>query len=354
VDQRFRELLDNVVADVTPQVVDPVAEVMRRSRRGRRIMVAGGVAVAVVLAVGAAAAIPRFVAADERTDVTASASPTEVATPAQTVPAIPRVVGEEVVAGGLVVPVPPGWRTVDDAATVYCDVAPRTIAVGFDPVPGGTGKYCGLKPFISVAGLSVQGGWALRQHPGVSQRQLTLPGGQPAWLSVTPRDDALGQQPFTVVRLYLPWSAAVLAISLDQKDFAQIFPTIRTRPVTPSVLSLPDNVTGVQAFGPGDSASWSSKSGPRSRDPATVHDVLQRLQSLTDVVPNDEACATADMPTVVLQVGSAASSATIVITVSEHCAQATSSLGGRVAVPPGFTDQLWRLLGGDGTVEPTK
>lgn len=348
-----RELLDCAVAGVRPRAVDPVGDVVRRYRRRRGRVTAAGISAAVVLlAVGVGVAPPRFVGEDNGPEVVASEGPTEPAVAVQTGPASPRIVGNEIIAGGLVMPIPSGWRTIDDATTIYCDVPPRTIAVGFDPVPGGTGEYCDQKPFITITGASFPA-WSLPPRGGIDQRQLTLPGGQPAWLITLPEHDVLGQRPYNVERLYLPWSGVVVGISLDQADFAEIFPMIRTLPVTPSDLLLPDDVTAVQVFGSSDSDPLSNV-GPRVTDATVVAKVLQGLRSLTDVVPNDEACATVDMPTIVLQLNAAAEPASIIITRSDRCAQATSSLGGRVTVPRGFTDELWRLLGGKGTVEPAR
>jgi hypothetical protein len=353
-ERQIRELLDYAVADVTPRAADPVADVLRRERRQRHRLVAVVATVVVLLAAAAVATVPRFVGGEYAGDVVASASPTEPTFPVQSDPATPRVVGREVVAGGLVVPVPPGWQTVDDGTTIYCDVPPRTIAVGFDPVPGGSGKYCFEKPFMTVIGVGgLPGSLANASRGHMELRQLTLPGGQPAWFTTSADGATLGQRPNNVATLYLPWSGAALGIALDQADFAEIFPTIRTRPVTPSALKLPDKVTRAEMLGP-LRPDRPLTARPRATDPAVIGQVLDRLSGLTEVVTNDEACATQDMATAALTLYTAAGPAMVVITLSDGCAQATSSLGGRVTVPRGFTDELWRLLGGSGTLEHAK
>ena len=357
----LRELLDSAVAQVQPRAVDPVADVVRRHRTRRRRVVAAAAAALAVLAVISVTAVLRRPATESRhASPGSSASPSEPSAavtnepapprvPVTGGPATPRVVGGEIVAGGLVLPVPAGWQTTDDDSTIYCDVPPRTVAVGFDPVPGGTGPYCHLKPFIDVTGA------IRRDFRDESPRQVTLPGGQPAWVSFGVPDSALGQQPgYNVVGLYVPWSGVAVGITLQQDDFARIVPTIRTQPVAPSALVLPTDVSRVEIVPPDRGSGFPP---PRVTDPAVTDQVVGRLLGLTEIVPNDNACATADMPTAAVVLGTSGTSgtsATVVFTLSNHCSQATSSLGGRVQVPAGFVDDLWHLLGGQGALEPTR
>jgi hypothetical protein len=352
-ERQIRELLGSAVADVTPRAADPVADVLRQYRRHRRRVGVAIGAIILLLAAGGFAAVPRFAGGGQRADVFASASPAESTVPVQTGPARPRVVGKEVVAGGLVMPVPPGWHTIDDGKTTYCNVPPRTIAVGFDPVPGGSGKYCGLKPFISVSGARLSAGLLGSLLRGANLRQTTLPGGQSAWMTTWP-DTAtatFGQRPYNVASLYLPWSGATVHVALDRTGYAEIFPTIRTRPVAPSTLAL--SASSAQIIGP-NSLGRPVNSGPRITDPTVIAQALDRLGGLTAAASNDQACATLNMPTAVVWFNTITGPAAVVITLSDNCAQATSSLGGRVTVPRGFANELWRLLGGSGTVEPAK
>jgi hypothetical protein len=227
------------------------------------------------------------------------------------------------------------------------------MAVGFDPVPGGTGKYCDLKPFISVVGAQLSVGLLWQQVRGADLRQITLPGGQPAWLPIQSGSAPLGQRPYNVASLYLPWSGATVHVSLDRTGYAEIFPTIRTRPVTPSTLTLPGNVSSAQILG-ANGRDRPVNAGPTITDSTVIARALDRLGGLTAAVPNDQACATVNMPTVTVTFSTKAGPVAVVITLSDRCTQATSSLGGRVTVPRGFTNDLWRLLGGSGTVEPAK
>jgi hypothetical protein len=140
-ERQIGELLDGVVADVTPRAADPVAEVLRRYRRYRYQVGVAFAAIMVVLAVGGFAAVPRFVGGGQRADVFASATPAEPTVPVQAGPAKPRVVGKEVVACGLVVPVPPGWHMIDDGkrSIATCRHAPwRSGSTLFLAAPAST------------------------------------------------------------------------------------------------------------------------------------------------------------------------------------------------------------------------
>jgi hypothetical protein len=354
-ERQIRDLLDDAVADVTPRAGDPTADVLRRHRRYRRRRGVAVAAIMVLVVAGGIAAVPRLDTRRPGTDALAPAASSEPTIPVQLGPATPRVVGNEVVAGGLVIPIPPGWRTIDDGRTTYCNLPPRTIAVGFEPVPGGTGRYCSQKPYISVIGSRPTPGLLGHQSPVRKLRQMTMPGGQPAWLTYLPNTQGLGGIAYNDTSVYLPWSGAIVTLGLDMESLGEILSTMRTRPVQLSTLKLPGSVVSAQMIGP-ISHDLRGKSSPLVTDPAVIAQALDRLNSLTEVVDNDQdACADLAAPTAAVMLNTSTGlAAVVVITLAGYCRQATASLGGRVSVPRGFGNDLWRLLGGRGAVEPVK
>jgi hypothetical protein len=328
---RVDAALDEAVRDTDPMA--EVAEVVRRYHRGRRRTTVSCVAGVVALAILGVGAIGQLGA---RTPGPGTA--VSIKTPSTTAPAIPLLIDGEVIVDGLTVPVPDGWQAIDRRAT-YCDIPPRTVVVGFDPVPGGEGRHCGLKPIIIVA---AQGQWSSERR---AVRQLTLPGGQPAWVATGSSNVAFGKRPgYNVARLYLPWSRAMVGLTLEADEFAAVLASIRARPTQPSALVLPAHVNVV---------SSTYRGAPqRSADPAAVAEVLRRLGGLSDAVSDKRVCAHPDLPALAIDLQAGSSSATVVITLSSTCMEVTSSLGGRVSAPQGYANDIWRMLGGSGTVEP--
>jgi hypothetical protein len=168
--------------------------------------------------------------------------------------------------------------------------------------------------------------------------QITLPGGQPGWVTTL---DGLVVKPKTVqvVQLFLPWSGANINFITSPDELKQILATIRTEPVTPTKLVLPASASA---------ARWSVAAG---KSPETIVDPVQfrvlrvLLAGLTDVVPNEAACR-ANVPTMRIELVDEQNKIqeTIAISDSPDCAQATSSLGGRVRIPAGVLPNLTQLF----------
>src|SRR2546421_6208398 len=98
--QRVRALLDEAVSRLEPSTPDPVAAVVARGRAaGRRSLGAAILAVAVLIGGGVVVGLRL---GGSEAPLPPASMPSE--------PPVPRQVGDTVVAGGLILPVPKGWR----------------------------------------------------------------------------------------------------------------------------------------------------------------------------------------------------------------------------------------------------
>lgn len=353
--ERLRELLDAAVAEVRPRRSDPVSDIVRRSRAGRRRVAVAGALMSVLLVVGGGVAVggvlrgagggPGGPAASSgptrSTPKPTSAAPTAGAPfrPVAPTPATPRVVGGKVRSGGLTLPVPAGWRVQGLPATDDCLPA-RTITLGWRPVHDGR---CVHDRVISVWGVA--GGQSIPGIPTPVTSQLLLPGGQPAWLGMGAHGspDPLGKRPgLRTVEMYVPWSGTWLELNVGYDDLTRILATVRTEPAAPSRLVLHPDALGGGYFVPASDQPTVDAWSTRRREPATQ--VLERLRALTDVVLPGQECGKAGEPAVAIHLfpsdGAMTGNDTVVITESDGCYQATSANGGRVRVPPGLAEQL--------------
>ncbi|GAA1840606.1 hypothetical protein GCM10009687_02060 [Asanoa iriomotensis] len=331
--ERIRALLDEAVAEVRPREADPVRKVVRRVRTRRHQLLAGaGLAVLALLGVGAMAVRPPAVE---------PAAPPSTAAMAE--PAVPVVENGEIRAGLTTLPVPTGWEVVRQDQPA-CQTSPRTVFVGVRVAPGG--RCGGDRPLIQVVGYTEQVRYADLGPHG----QLILPGGQPGWvptgqLGLFREKAGSGYQ---AVELALPWSGAKITFFMSGSQLREIFPTVRTAPVAPTGLVFPASVRAANLRLPGLSFQAQSLSAPSPARQLDQPDQLARLHGLlaglTEVVPGDAGCATGQMTRMDLVDAHNRIQETIYFSTDPGCAQATSSLGGRVRITPDLLAELARIF----------
>ncbi|MBF9135408.1 hypothetical protein I0C86_41900 [Plantactinospora sp. S1510] len=356
--ERIRSLLDAAVEDTRPRVVDPVSAVLRRGRASRRHRLAGagasGVVAVALLATGG------LVVANRGGGETTGANPSASASAPPTLPSEPNsrqtvaatVTDEEVRANGLILTVPDGWRVVSGQRVTDCEVAPRSVLVN---VVWMRNERCHGRADIIRLHSWFPPHYGLSEKPsskvfseGVSE--LVLPGGQPAWLS---DNDILNFERFqrsASFNLAVPWAGTLLEIQVPLKDLDFVLGSIRSEPVVPGRLVLPETPPRV-------TVGQRGRDRIDSTDAAAIAQVLERLRGLDQVVQTDELpCASAqpltpgrklaakDMATVTLHYPSGFAQAVVAISSTDECAFATSSMGGRVRLPAGFLAEIRALL----------
>jgi hypothetical protein len=348
--QRITALLDAAVSDLEPQAADPVSAVIRRGRAARRRAVVAGAVAVVAALTGGIVVNDQLVGRDARPVVAEQ-------------PPIPRLVNGNVVAGGLILPVPKGWRVVA-AGSAPCGRLTDTILIG-----GPDDAGCAWAP-ITVAGTwhTSPGGLVTAFDPltgGLTvstPRQITLRGGEPAWLDwdtiaerLQPRPDAHAE----FNRLLLPWSKVSIMLRVDGPAQQRIIDSIRTSPAPASRLVLPAAAGLAELTTPDAPREYASIT-----DPATIAQVLGLMGEHTTTVDRGRACSTQAHPTARLtfraserrslrlpppvnpeRVTATFDVTTIIITLADDCYEAVSSRGGRVRLTKPTVDELRRLFG---------
>ncbi|MFF5079212.1 hypothetical protein ACFY36_19310 [Actinoplanes sp. NPDC000266] len=334
--ERIRELLDEAVGDITPAEADPVAGVVRRGRaagRRRRAAVAGALA-AVLLAGGLGAG--RLMGDG----------------PSMPVADAPYVAGGVVVAGGLELPVPDGWRVVEADAAEPCGDLTRTILLitsdrrgcQYAPVevsrtdnrnPGGT---LILKP----------GSVDFADGPLTSPVSVTLPGGEPVWMQNGLDSEELKPRTYEgysyLNELLLPWSGMLVVLRMDGAAQREIIDSMRSNPGRAGVLVLPKKATSVGLTLPDDTGRVRAAGRMDSDDPKTAASVLGLLRAQTDVVDDADACAGPEQHNARLTLKGAGTT-TVIISLGKRCQEAVSSEGGRVRLSDATVAALKRLFG---------
>ncbi|RZU71784.1 hypothetical protein EV384_0117 [Micromonospora kangleipakensis] len=364
--ERIRSLLDAAVADARPRAADPVPEVLRRSRAARRRHLAtagaaGVVAVALLttggLVAGGAGTTPAG------TDPSAAAGPTPPALPsiAPTKGAYERpkvaatVVDGAVRIHGLILPVPDGWQVLSDPPEPLSDCqipeGSVLINVGYRP----SGMDCPKVPAqIHVRWWQPPVGRIGRPRQfqeGLSE--VVLPGGQPAWLTDNEVNNVRASQRHewsVVSEVQLPWAGADLAWEMTSKSVPAFVSSVTSDPVPARRLVLPETASSAYL-------AVRSQDQIHSTDASAVSRVLDRLRGLDRVVRDGELpCASApelvpgwrlagkDMVRLTFSYPSGLPQAVVAISSTDDCAFATSSMGGRVWLPPGFLAELRGLL----------
>lgn len=318
------QLLEQAAGTVRPREADPVAAVRRRVRRQRRVrggFAAGlAAALAVVVGVGAVAVRPEPAAPSFGTVVS---GPAEV-----------TVTDGVLRAGGLRLPLP-GW-TVAPADQPICDTAEHTVFLAGAPIPGGP---CTTGPaYITARGADPR----RQREPNRSTgfRQVVLAGGQPAWLGAASVEalTTAAAPDRRFVQLYVPWSGVELSFSMPAGEIRDLVAAIRTEPVAPGPLVLPEGPASVAVV----TETGSSRSGMATvavTDPVRVRDLRALLAGLRQ--PAGAACPPdTRMRRLTFLDGAGAALGTVQVSTTAGCSEATSSLGGRVRIPDG----LWGPL----------
>jgi hypothetical protein len=369
VTKHLAQLLDDAVAGVQPRDADPVPNVVRRGQRAR--LRSAAMSAATVLA---AFALTVWTVA---TNTGGTPVPDGVAAPPT-----PEVVGGEIVAGALRLPIPPGWQVVDAASDRPCEELGDRVIVLVGPTSAARCSPTQITvrgtPTVNPGGVVLNFG-SFFEDPPVdavvvsTPRMLALPGGEPAWVNW------YGVKPSGVL---LPWSKVAVDFNRDLQDERSIIDSMRSVPKPATRLVLPDAVHAVELTVPfGDEQTEYG----RSTDDQTIAAVMALLDKQRSVVSNEGACSRLDHPTARLTLkttpdasrpprptasysASYASSppegapsgpwpspsepvdysdqpTTVIINLSADCREAVSSAGGRVLLPAPVVNRVKELLG---------
>ncbi|MCM0675006.1 hypothetical protein NCC78_09935 [Micromonospora phytophila] len=369
--ERIRSLLDAAVAETRPRAAAPVPEVLRRSRaaRRRRLATAGaaGVVAVALLATGGLVAAARTGTTPAGTDPSAAAGPIPPPLPSVRPTVLPSpgwrpwpkvaatVVDGTVRVHGLILPVPDGWQVHNDPPQPLtdCQISQGSVLINVDHAP--SGMECPQVPaqiHVNRWQPSVYPpGLPAKFHEGISE--VVLPGGYPAWLTDNEVNNVRASQRYewsAVSQVQLPWAGAALAWEMSSGSVPGFISSITSEPVPARRLGLPDNA-------PTARLTIRDQEQIDSTDASSVSRVLDRLRELDQVVQDGELpCASApelvpgwrlagkDMASLTLSYPSGMPQAVVAISSTDDCAFATSSLGGRVWLPPGFLAELRGLL----------
>jgi hypothetical protein len=344
--ERIRSLLDRAIEDVRPRLSEPGSELTRRGqasqRRMRALTAMTAAAVAVITATGGVMIAgggsgSQTPAADPSTDPKLESAPTVSV----------EVIDGEVRAGGLVLPVPPGWQVIRDKKMDYCDVPDKTILINTNPIPGS----CNAHNQISIGAFSPirmvnESGWGSGRGQGVNE--LVASGGAPVRLTENNFENVEGMEtaPFAVFAFDLPWSRLHVNVEMNTADVDRILGAIRIEPVDPGLLVLPESATRLYVEYPGR---------PRQRfeDPNFVGRVLEQLRAADRPVGAGElpcgqaepllaswAPAALEMINLVFTDASGTSLGTVAVSRDANCAFATSLSGGRVWLAEDSVNEL--------------
>jgi hypothetical protein len=363
--ERFSALLDDAVSEVQPRLADPVPVLIRRARAQRFKATAAGALAAVALLGGGFAVSNELIAANQAQD--AAGRSTE--------PPTPRVVDGKIVAGGLILPVPPGWKVVERKAAKSCGMLANTVLIG-----GPDDVGCATAP-IEVSGTrgpipggiasvpANPGGAANTDHLVISiPKMITLPGGEPAWQTLgspglpNTAHDPHGYQNW----LTLPWSNVLISLRGDRTEQQKVINSMRSKPVKATRLVLPKTAKAaelaiVERTIPVTATQTPPDGDGRSTDPKTITTVLRLLRGQTPAADSGHGCADGTQPTAQLTLRARdirlsqtqprgdikailEDTTTIIITLSDNCREAASSRGGRVTLSASALAQLKKLL----------
>lgn len=360
--QRVRALLDEAVSNLEPRNPDPVAAVIARGRAARhRALGAGMLAAAVLIGGGLAVGA----------QVGGGVAPSEAGEAGR--PPTPGRVGDTVVAGGMVLPVPKGWRVVTHSFAKPCGMLANTILVAGPDESG-----CQMAP-IEVRGTRrVVRGNLVPLPPKIpdafitAPRTYTLRGGEPAWLTDGVDDPRNGTRKAPGYsyhnNLLLPWSRVVVTLRAPGPEQLRIIDSIRTAPPRGTTrLTVPGTVVeaSLTMF---DAAGRKVPAGyGASTDRPTIAAVLGLLRGRTSVVDNAHACAGPGQRTARLNLNATVRVApsapgkalppealspealgtptVIMISIGGGCQEAVSSGGGRVRLSDATVSELARLFG---------
>lgn len=369
--ERVRALLDGAVAGLEPSDPDPVAGVVARGRAGQRRRIVGAAMAAVVVLVGGGVVVSSQLGGQPPTTTVGDGGR----------PPTPKLVGDTVVAGDLVLPVPKGWRVVPVSNRQPCGELENTILIGG---PDQHGCQYGSVEVRGTANLFPSGflvGPLDGTEPIITAPvTYTLRGGGPAWLVApvdselnTPGTRAPGASYYNV--LLAPWSKVQITFRVPGPEQQQIIDTIRTGPPRRAGgLELPGTVDSATLQRP-DADGVPRRAGfGKIKDPVKIAAMLELLRLRTEPVDNAHACAKPGQRTARLtlnaielvttaptdgrsQPPSKPPSAdpsppqldppapTIIISLGGGCQEAVSADGGRVRLSDETLKELERLFG---------
>lgn len=377
--ERIRSLFDAAIADVRPRTDDPVPEVLLRGQAARRrnLIMTGGASIAAVAVIATGVLVAdNWIGADappanqdERVEPLAPPWPSERPTeqPGWPSPLVDATVTEsEVKVNGLLLELRNGWQAVqaDGAHLTDCEVDPQSIIINVGGLPGGD---CNARAQIEVNGwpqsISPEAFEPQPELPTDFERpddaaqdhltaaEVILPGGHPVWISRHDVEETFSWsgnwRPFY---LTAPWANVGLYIETPVDDLEALLDSISSEPVAPSRLALPGPGSGVGISG-------GNQKPVSSSEPAVVAGVLDRLRALDRPVEADALPCTgaeeltpgltlagSDMATIGLSYPSGMPAAQILVSTTDECAFATSSMGGRVWLPEGFYAEIRALI----------
>ncbi len=341
--QRFGALLDEAVSGLEPRSSDPVGDVVARRRVARRRCLGAGVLAVAVLIGGGVAVGDRL--GGNRDGVPVGGIVAK--------PPIPELVGDNVVAGNLIVPVPQGWRVLPTSVPADCGkgtVFDNTILIG-GPGDGG----CAFAP-IEVRGWpdpnsgGIGAGGTSGELTLRSPSIYTLRGGEPAWL-MTAVDDPMNRpekdrglhyynQYYNI--LQVPWSMVNVELRVSGPEQQRIIDTMRTAPHPRSGrLALPATAARATLTVPDATGRYSPAGHGVTTDPTTVAAVLGLLREQASVVDDAHACAGSGQRVARLSLDRT----TVIVSLGGGCQEAVSSDGGRVRLSDRVLSKLKRMFG---------
>jgi hypothetical protein len=351
-----KALLDEAVADVMPRVADPSAAIVRRAIVQRRRST-WAVASITAVAVFAALAAVKVALPTDKAPPAVGASPSTPKVEVSRKPLDVKADGNALHLNTLVLPLTDGWKyqRYDGSAVDYCSIPPQTIAYAVHGVAPGD---CNAQPGVEVGpdrGLPPNGvPVAVRNLRGINE--VVLPGGQPVWLSDNSAGDfaAADKSGFLAMDFNAPWAQVGVYVEMPPALESGFFGGVRSEPVAPARLSVPDGANGVYVVIDRQLVS--------STAPATITEVTNRLKALDQPVdPSQPVCPGGRQVGPVWQLAAEHMAeviftgpdptypadrilATIAVSTSPTCTFATSSFSGRVWVPTGFATQIRDLV----------
>jgi hypothetical protein len=269
----------------------------------------------------------------------------------------PEVDGSAVRVNGLLLPLPDGWKPLHtQQADNYCDIPAKIVVVAESGIQPGN---CDARPRVQIGHGGLMTGSMLRPdrttHRWGGFREVVLPGGQPLWLDDNEVRNltAAAKDSYFATTLEAPWAAAYVSVEMPTSMARPYMQDIRSEPVPPARLSIPDAAQSVHGTINGDTVSSSRQ--------ATIQQVIQQLRALDQTVdpaqpicPDDPPIAPTwtlpghDMDQLIFATddpfGNPVVQTVVALGTSTSCAFATSSDAGRVWLPEGFVAQLHELV----------
>ncbi|GAA2523366.1 hypothetical protein [Winogradskya humida] len=352
--ERIRELLDDAVAGITPDNPDPVTAVITRGRAARRRTLTTAALAAALLGTGTAVAVTTHVAGTDAPPAASFAPPT------------PRVLNGEVVAGALHLPIPAGWTVATPVADAPCETLSTTVLISGPQKIGcqtaeievtGTASTWPAGRALLPKDVAPSADGQPRADPSartdlplivLPPESVTLPGGEPAWMTDALDSEALapdhapGYSYYNV--LYLPWSHVSITLRVDGAASRTIIDSIRTEPAALGALVLPVDALSVELTTSDITASDPWTGHAETTDPATITAVTRLLGSQPAVLTG--ACAGSSHKALRLTLaGDSPDPTSVIITLGDRCQEAVSSAGGRVRLTDATVTELKHLLG---------